>query len=132
MLQNIALDYAPDRVTSDIYAYVKYRTNGINRSVWHGEDHSDATRDELSLVVGDPKASGNFRGVRKATVKFTRDQVVPGVDATTELTAPLIVSVSVSIPVGTTAAEVMDALECTRCLLGEQGFVVPALSEGEI
>jgi len=134
MIDNIVVNYSPDRIVEPAdYDYNKYRTNGVNRSTWHGEAHSSTKRDELSLLVSDPKASGNFNGVRKSTVKITRDQeVATATDMNVDHLAPLIGAISFSVPVGTSDASVMDIIECLRGLLNDQNFINSAVKNGEI
>jgi len=132
MLDNIVIEYMPDRTTPVEFDYNRYRSNGINRTSWHGESHTDQMRDELSLLVGDPKTSANFRGVRKSTFKITRDQEVTGVDTSTELIAPLIANVSFSAPVGTSDAAFIDVCEAIRGLLDQPALMKSVALNGEI
>lgn len=75
-----------------------------NRSVYIGSDHLPEARNELTLYRTYPTKSGNFKGTLKSAMKFTQDIEVPGEDSNTSLTAPMIVEVSFSLPVGVTSA----------------------------
>lgn len=79
-----------------------------NRSVYIGTDHLPESRNALALYRTFPTKSGNFKGVSKSAVKFTQDVVVPGVDGSTTLTAPIIIEVSFSVPVGAATADVVE------------------------
>lgn len=80
-----------------------------NRSVYTSATHSMALKDTMSLYRTMPKASGNFRGVMKSAIKFSQDILVTGVDGVSQLSAPIIVDISFSIPVGATPAQTMIA-----------------------
>jgi hypothetical protein len=87
-------------VTENYTRYQEFQ----DRSVYVGAGHLPESRDMLGLYRTFPTRNGNFKGVSKSTVKFTVDVEVPGVDAATTLTAPIIVDISFSVPVGTSAA----------------------------
>lgn len=75
-----------------------------NKSTYWDEDHTVASRNEMSVFRTFPKTSGNFYGSLKTAVKFTKDITVTGVDGS-DLKVPLIGEASFSMPVGTTEAE---------------------------
>lgn len=79
----------------------------LNRATYVGEGHSLLARNTLSLYRTLPKVSGNFRGTAKTAVKFSRDVTVPGVDGTS-VTAPQIIEISFSNPVGVTPAQTLE------------------------
>jgi len=85
--------------TPDNKEYKQFRENGKN-TVFTGPNHTEERRDLLVISAGDPVKSGNYRGTRKTSAKFTRDEDVAGVDSTTSLTSPMIFEVNASIPVG--------------------------------
>lgn len=78
-----------------------------NRSQYIGADHTLSLRNQINFYRTLPKKSGNFLGVGKSEAKVTQDYVVPGADATTSVTAPGIVDVSCSMPVGMSSAQIM-------------------------
>lgn len=78
-----------------------------NRSTYFGVNHDAESRDQITLYRTYPTKSGNFKGVKKSALKFTRDFTVDGVDGVAQLTSPIIVDVSFSIPVGVTDAAVL-------------------------
>lgn len=80
-----------------------------NRSTYIGALHSLQSRNTVNLYRTFPTKSGNFRGVAKSALKFTKDFVVPGVDSGVALTSPMIVEISFSIPVGVAAADIKAA-----------------------
>lgn len=78
----------------------------LNRSVYIGEGHTPDARNTLAMYRTFPTKSGNFKGVAKSSIKLTKDHVVPGVDGVANLTAPSILEINFSVPVGTPANEV--------------------------
>jgi len=90
--------------------------------------HSLIKRHMFSLFRTHPKKVGNFRGMAKSAVKFTQDLDIPGVDSTTTLTTPLIAEASFSIPVGATAAQVLEARQRLVAILDDD-VVMVRLSE---
>lgn len=88
-----------------------------NRSVYVGESHSIESRDTCTFYRTLPKPNGNFKGVAKTAFKFSRDLLVLGVDNTTSVSAPLIVEVSFSIPIGATEANKLLARQRAIALL---------------
>lgn len=101
----------------------------LNRSKYIGENHSLSSRDELTLYRTFPKQAGNFKGVGKSAAKFAFDVSVPGVDATTTLTSPIIMEISFSVPVGTTPADVLLMRQRGLALLDLDAVMAP-LNDG--
>lgn len=88
-----------------------------NRSVYVGATHSVGSRDTLTLYRTFPKPNGNFKGVAKTSVKFSQDHQFDGIDGVASITAPIIVEVSFSIPVGATSAQALEARQKALALL---------------
>lgn len=119
----LPVDVANNGTTFD-EIYSRYEEQQ-NRTVYIGAFHTPDSRDMLTLLRTMPTKNGNFKGVSKSTVKFTKDTVVSGVDGSTTLTAPIIIDVSFSIPVGTIAADVIKARQRVIALLDEDSFMDP-------
>lgn len=85
--------YNADRIAPDAVTYV-------------GPAHSLTSSDKAELKRVYPKPSGDFKGVSKASSKFTKTVVV---NSTTGATANAILEVSSSFPVGMSSAD-QDAL----------------------
>lgn len=79
-----------------------------NRSVYNATGHTLAARDTLTFYRSPVKASGNFAGTAKSSSKLSKDYSVPGINSSTSITAPAIVEVSTSFPVGLTTAQMME------------------------
>lgn len=95
-------DNSDGATTDHVYSrYEEYQ----NRSVYIGATHQLDARDMLSFYRTLPKQAGNFKGVAKSALKLTRDIEVTGVDGVSQLTSPIIIEISFSIPVGATSAE---------------------------
>jgi hypothetical protein len=95
-----------------------------NRTVYVSEDHTPLSKDILALYRTEPKSSGNFPGVLKTALKFSQDLTVAGVDQTTEITVPLIVEVSFSVPVGAADADVLIARQRVVAILDRDDIMV--------
>lgn len=118
MLDNtitLAVDTANTGSTTD-QDYTRYSEHE-NRTVYVGETHSMVARDELSIYRTFPKPNGTFKGVSKTAVKFTEDQVVDGVDGVSQLTAPLILDIQFSIPVGVESSKITELRQRAIALL---------------
>lgn len=100
-----------------------------NRSLYKGPTHTLISRDVLGFYRTMPTKSGNFNGVAKSSFKLTMDMEVPGVDSTTSLTAPGIIEVSQSLPIGCTPAAAMLLRQRAIALLDDDTIMV-ANSEG--
>lgn len=100
---NLDVDYLNDaNTTAEVYErFEEFQ----NRSVYIGANHTPASRDTISLYRSFPTKNGNFNGTQKTAVKLSLDCSVPGVDAETTLSAPAIVDISFSFPVGVSAAD---------------------------
>jgi len=96
-----------------------------NRSVYVGDNHTLANRDQLSFYRTFPKASGNFPGVAKTAAKFTYDVVITGNDGVAQIVAPMIVEASFAFPVGTTAAQRLEMRQRAIALLDSDTIIEP-------
>lgn len=96
----------------------------LNRTTYVAPAHSLTKRDKLTFARTLPKQNGNFRGQAKSSFKFTQDMVVEGVDASTEITSPLIIEVSVSLPVGVSAADALIMRQRAIALLDDDANMI--------
>lgn len=94
-----------------------------NRSVYIGEEHTQAARDTLSFYRTFPKPTSTFKGVGKTTAKFSKDVVVKGVDGVSDITAPIIVEISFSIPVGSADALVLEMRQRAVAVLDDDDIM---------
>lgn len=89
-------------LASEVYTrYEEYQ----NRASYIGADHLPDARNTLAFYRTFPTKSGNFKGTAKSSVKFTQDVEVAGVDSSTTITAPIILDLSFSVPVGASATD---------------------------
>lgn len=102
--------------------YRRYEEN-LNRSVYVGPNHTLTTKDTLTFYRTSPKPSGNFRGTAKTSFKFSQDQSVLAVDGISQLTAPAIVEVNFSLPVGVTPAQVLELRQRVIALLDSDNIM---------
>jgi len=96
-----------------------------NRAVYIGSTHSMSAKDTTSLYRTFPKSSGNFKGVAKTAFKISKDIQVDGVDGVSQLSAPIIVDVSFSIPVGATHEQILIARQRALALLDLDTVMTP-------
>jgi len=130
-MQDNVITLAVDELNNDTtvdYDFTRYE-EFQNRSVYIGEDHDLAARDTLSLYRTFPKASGNYKGNAKSTLKFSKDYEVTGVDGVSTLTAPVILEVSFSIPVGVAAADRMILRQRAIAILDSDTFMESLTSQ---
>lgn len=103
-----------------------------NRSVYIGPNHTLGTRNTIGLYRTFPKASGNFKGVAKPSIKYTKDVLVTGVDGVSQLTAPIIFDLSMSVPVGATSSDLLIAQMVFKALLARQDVMASLIEQGMI
>lgn len=111
----LVVDTANNGTTTDVT--LKKSDYFQNRSVYSGPLHSSLNRDTLNFYRAVAKQNGNFRGVDKSSVKFSKDYTVPGVDSTSTLVSPVIIEVNFSIPVGVSAATIKEMRQRVIALL---------------
>lgn len=75
-----------------------------NKTTYRFADHTLAARNQLDVYRNDITPSGNYLGNAKGTFKLTEDLVVTAKDGT-DVVAPVIASLQLSIPVGVSDAE---------------------------
>jgi hypothetical protein len=103
----------------------------VNRSVYNSATHDYALRDTLGFYRTLPKRAGNFMGTKKSALKFTRDQSVPGADATTTNVAPMLFDLAASIPVGTPTDNIIEGLNDLAALISDQAFIMKLVDDLE-
>lgn len=99
----------------------------LNRSVYMAAGHLPESRDIIGLYRTAQKVNGNFRGVKKSTVKFTKDYSVLGVDGISSLTAPAILEMNFSFPVGIVEAAYIERRQTLLAML-DHDVVMDALN----
>lgn len=113
---SIVLSVDGDRTSTPAdETYTRFDFQG-NYSEYRGANFAHDARDMFRMYRTPPKISGNYKGSAKSAVKFTVDQEVETVDGGVT-DAPLILELSGSIPVGTTSANLIHALERVKAAL---------------
>lgn len=120
----LPVDEQNDGVGLVNHVYTRYEEYQ-NRAVYIMTDHVMSARDTLALYRTFPKSSGNFKGTAKSQFKFTQDILVDGVDGVSQLTSPIIVDVSFSLPVGATPAQILIARQRALAMLDLDAVVAP-------
>lgn len=103
-----------DVATAD-KVYQSFRTNG-DRSEYIGPDHSDVTKDWVSISSSNPKRTSATFGNRRSTFKVVRTVTVSTPDGSTEQKDARI-EISISLPVGTSASDLGE--------LQSRAFTIP-------
>lgn len=130
MLDNtitLAVDEANTASTTD-HVYTRY-DEYQNRSVYIGSAHALDDRDMMAFYRTSPKPAGNFKGVAKSAIKFTKDIVVEGVDGVAQLTSPIIFEISASIPVGATEAQRILARQTAIAALDDDTLMAKLMAQ---
>jgi hypothetical protein len=94
-----------------------------NRSTYIGADHTPDERNTLALYRTFPTKNGNFKGTAKSSVKFTQDVAVTGVDGVSSLTAPIILDLSFSVPVGAASADLVELRQRLLALIDSDSLM---------
>jgi hypothetical protein len=81
-----------------------------NKSEYRADDHTAALRHKLEFYRTPEKASGNYRGSRKSTVKYTHDVSVPNRDGSGNVVAPIVVTTTYSYPIGVSDADLKEGM----------------------
>lgn len=117
----LSVDVANDGnlVTETYTRYEEFQ----NRSKYIGSGHTPGSRNEFGIYRSFPTKTGNFKGVGKTSVKFTEDKSVPGVDSSTTISAPVILEVSFSVPVGISANDMKHYRQRCIALLDSDAFM---------
>jgi len=97
-------------------AFSRHEEN-TNRTIYISPVHTLVLPDTLTFYRSPVKPSGNFKGVAKTSAKPSQAILVDGVDTSTEVSAPIIIDVGFSIPVGATPAQVLLARQRAVALL---------------
>lgn len=117
MLSNditIAVDTENTGVTADL-TYKRY-DEYQNRTIYISENHDPGARDLLGIYRTFPKPVGVFKGVRKTSVKFTKDFTV-GTSDGGETQSPGIIEINFSFPVGLLPAQTVELRQRAIALL---------------
>lgn len=123
----LSVDEENDGVGPVNHVYTRFEETQ-NRSKYIHTNHTLSAKDTLSFYRTLPKPSGNFRGVAKTAAKFSKDYSVTGADGST-IVAPVIVEVSISMPVGISAANAMIARQKALSLLDLDAVMVPLMEQ---
>lgn len=109
--------------------YTRWNESEPNKSTYIGPAHSAVSRQTINFYRTPAKKSGNSYGVEKAAIKVTLDVDVDTVDGAGTTKAPLIAEVSFAMPVGTTDAEKLLAINKLQDLLADATNVMEPLLE---
>lgn len=110
--------------------YTRYDEKS-DKTTYIRADHTVVARRELSLARRPSTRSGNYNGSSKGTVKFTDSVTVAGVDGA-DVSALLIMDLSISIPVGCTDAQILEMRQRLIAALDDDTFIGPFMTRLEI
>lgn len=100
-----------------------------NRTVYTGPGHTLLKKDTITFYKTSPKRAGNFNGVARTAIKVTQDETIPGYDATTSISSPLIFDLSFGIPVGVTTPTIKEVRQRVIAILDNDALMA-RLMEG--
>lgn len=103
MLDNtitLAVDPSGDNTTTSNEVLTRFREYE-NKTEYQFADHTVVTRDQLEFYRNVITPSGNYLGNAKGSLKLTEDRGILAKDGS-DLVAPTIAGISMSLPVGTT------------------------------
>jgi hypothetical protein len=98
-------------------AYTRYEELQ-NRTTYVGPDHTPDWRNQIQLYRSFPTKNGKFRGTGKTSVKFTQECMATATD-NTAIQSAYILEVSFSVPVGTSAVDVVKMRQRAIALLDD-------------
>lgn len=90
---------AASGLASEEVVFSRYEEQ-TNKTLYVGPNHLPSNRDVLQFARSFPTKVGAFKGIQKTSFKLTKDVSVVG-DASNTFVVPLILEVSLSLPVGT-------------------------------
>jgi hypothetical protein len=92
-----------------------------HRTIYNGPSHTLAAPEQMTLYRTLPKVTGNFLGTAKSACKFTFTVEVEDAEGNST-TKPCIFEVSVSAPVGTPAATLVEGSQHVVAACDNDGF----------
>jgi hypothetical protein len=104
----------------------------LHRNVYTGPNHSVGSRRLLGTYRTRPTISGNYRGTSKTAVKLTRDVPVLGADGVSTITSPRIIEVSISDPLGSPEASLVEDLQTIVALMDNNTFALALIRDQQI
>lgn len=116
----LAVDVANNATLVD-KAFVRYLEEP-SKTTYRGPGDTLVERNQMVFFRTPPKRTGNYLGSAKSGVKFTRDVTVAQADGN-DTKAPLIVEVSFSLPVGTTAAVSKEMRQTALAILDREDVI---------
>lgn len=102
-----------------------------NRHIYHGENHTPIARDTMTMYRTLPKKTATFHGVTKSSLKFSMDVTVDTPDGNTTV-SPIIGSVSFSVPVGATDADVTHVAARIKAAIAKDGWFEELVQDGKV
>lgn len=117
----LSVDTANSGSTTNETFVVTDPSGGRSSYILDGTDLGD--REELVLFGTRPKRAGNFRGVIRSGVKFTKAVSVPGVDATDSIDSDIILNLSASVPVGASETDLVHLRQRLVAILDDDAIM---------
>lgn len=97
---------------------------GTDKTVFIHSAHTLAARRELAFLRRLPTRAGNFKGMAKSTVKFTRAVTVPGVDGV-DIDSFAIMEINFTFPVGSSTAFQKEVRQEGVALMDADAIIEP-------
>lgn len=116
-------------INSKTYTLVAHQSG---RAEFISATHIDSNKDILLITSSDPKRGGDNYGNRRASVKFVRQTVVPGITTGITIARDSVLGLTSSLPVGMTDAEVTALANDMAGLLGDPVLLKDILVRGKL
>jgi hypothetical protein len=126
----LAVDTANTGSTTN-KVYSRFREE-LNKTTYRGPEGTLANRQEMAFLRKDPTRNGNSNGVATATIRFTDDVSVAGVDTTTTVEHLLVGEVSFRIPVGVSDADLLAFRQRLIAILDDDTVMTDLMGSLEI
>lgn len=129
----LTVDEANDNSTTPNITsiYRRFREHLGRTEYIHSTDHSADSRDKLDIYATEATPAGNFRGVRRASFKFTKDYEVLGKDGVSTITSPVIVEVKISAPVGVPLVDLIKEKQKADAFIDKDAVMSPLMALSE-
>lgn len=129
MLEEIIASYTA--VGNSVATEVTYTRDGgsfaADRALLVGPDHAIGRKDVVQAYRTLPKKNGVSNGAAKGAIKYSSEELVPGVDASTSHLDLNLFNLDVRIPVGQTEEEFRNKFRRFRAMINQEQLMVDLL-----
>lgn len=113
-----------------VVQYVLHRVDGAV-AIYHGENHSDIAKDQLTLRSDAPVRTRTAYGNRRSVVKLVTAVAVASPDGTSEQ-KDMKFELSTSVPVGVSVVQVKESIARIAALADNEALVESIVVAGKV